>query len=69
MRANRAELPSPLAVSKPTTPRESGRVRYDLTTLPYREPEKLSLRVCLLLIAGTSLVLWIAALESLGVLM
>ncbi|HXA72279.1 MAG TPA: hypothetical protein VNW24_17620 [Stellaceae bacterium] len=68
MRANRTELPSPLAALKPAKPSESGRGQYEFTRLAYREPEKLSASVCLQLIVGTSLVLWIAALESLGVL-
>ena len=65
MRANRTGLPSPLAAPRPPKLRESGRGRFDFTTLPYRGPEKLSPRVCLLLIAGTSLVLWIAVIEAL----
>jgi hypothetical protein len=63
----RRDLPSPLAASKPARPRESDRHRYDFATLPYREPEKLSLRVCLLLIVATSVLLWIAAIEAIGV--
>ena len=45
------------------------RERYDVTTLPHREPTKLSPRVCLLLIAGTSLLLWLAMVEAIGVVL
>lgn len=45
------------------------RARCDLTTLPYREPTKLSPRMCLLFIAGTSLLLWFAVVEAIGVVL
>ena len=67
MRTNRAELPTPLAAPEPAKLRESGRDRYDFTTLPYREPEKLSPAVCLQLVVATSVVLWIAVIEAIGV--
>jgi len=66
MRANRAELPAPLAAPEPAKLRESGRGRYDFTTLPYREPEKLSPAVCLQLIVATSVALWIAVIDAIG---
>jgi hypothetical protein len=45
------------------------RARCDLTTLLYREPTKLAPRVCLLLIAGTSLVLSLAVVDAIGVVL
>jgi hypothetical protein len=44
-----------------------GRGRHDFTALPHRGPANLSPGVCLLLIAATSLVLWIAVIEAIGV--
>jgi hypothetical protein len=44
-----------------------GRHRCDFTTLPYGGLPKLSLRVCLLLIGGTSLLLWFVVFEGFGV--
>jgi hypothetical protein len=46
-----------------------GRHRCDFTALSYREPTKLSLRVCLLIIAGTSLLLWFVVIEAFGVVL
>ena len=68
MRTNRTELPAPLAAPEPTKPGEIGRGQYEFIRLPFHEPEKLSTGMCFQLIVGTSLVLWIVALESLGVL-
>ena len=65
MRANRTELLSPLPAPKPG---EHGHGHYEFLRPAYIEPEKLSASACLQLIVATSLVLWIAALESLGVL-
>ena len=73
MRANRTELPLPLAAPRPPKLRESGRNRFDSRKLRYldsrklryREPEKLSPWVRLQLIVATSLVLWIAVIEAL----
>ena len=42
------------------------RERYDFTTPPYRDPTKLSPRVSLLLIKGTSLLLWLTMVEAIG---
>lgn len=67
MRANRAEPPTPLAAPEPANLSESDRDRYDFTTLPYREPEKLSPVVCFQLVVATSVVLWIAVIEAIGV--
>ena len=68
MRANRRELLSPLPAPKPARAGETGHGQYEFLRPAYLEPEKLSASVCLQLIVATSLVLWIAALESLGVL-
>ena len=65
MRANRAELPSPLAAPRPPKLRESGHDRFDSRKLRHREPEKLSPWVSLQLIVATSLVLWIGVIEAL----
>ena len=61
-------IASPIPAPEPAKPSKSGRGQYDFLTVAYREPEKLSASVCLQLIVATCLVLWIAALESLGVL-
>jgi hypothetical protein len=63
MRANRTELPPPLAAPRPPELRESGRDRFDRRKLRHRESEKLAPWVCFQLIVATSLVLWIAVIE------
>jgi hypothetical protein len=61
-------IASAIAAPEPAKPSKSGRGPYEFLAAAYREPEKLSASVCLQLIVATCLVLWIAALESLGVL-
>jgi hypothetical protein len=45
------------------------RDRSDFTTLAYRKPTKLSPRACLVLIAGTSLLLWLAVVTVIRVIL